>query len=527
MLTPLFFLKRTRSKGEIATINSDQHPGSDYALYVKGISKTYPNGIVANRDVSVSVMRGEVHAVLGENGAGKTTLVKIISGCLKPDSGEIYIEGRRVEIDSPLTAVSLGIGMVHQHFTLIPPFTVAENIALSLPMKGRLDLDKVKEKIRSVSEALNLKIDPDARIEQLPVGLRQRVEILRLLCQDVKILILDEPTSVLTPIEVEDLFKMIRELKSKGKSIIIITHKVREALAISDRVTIMRGGRVVKTLMTKETNEAELASLVVEGFCPSLKVEHGVRGEPLLLVKDLRVKGDRGEIAVKGISFSLHSGEIVGVAGVAGNGQKELVEAITGLRKVESGTILIKNSDLTNRPPRIIIRNGVAYIPEDRMRRGVILTMSVSENLVLKNFEDPPYSKGMIMDKAAMERSASELITRFGIKASDPWITVNSLSGGNIQKLVVARELSNGARILVAEQPTAGLDVKASEGVHQKMMELKSKGAGILLVSADLDEVVKLSDRILVIFEGKIVGEFTRDNCDMQKIARLMLGAPA
>ncbi|MCX8181747.1 MAG: ABC transporter ATP-binding protein [Candidatus Methanomethyliaceae archaeon] len=525
MQNPLFFLKRS-VEGKATTIQADQHPSSEYALYVKGINKTYPNGIVANRDVSVSVMWGEVHAILGENGAGKTTLVKIISGCLKPDSGEIYIDGKKVDIDSPLKAVSLGIGMVHQHFTLIPSFTVAENIALSLPLKGRLSLDHVKEKIKSVSEVLNLKIDPDARIEQLPVGLRQRVEILRLLCQDVKILILDEPTSVLTPIEVEDLFRMIRELKSKGKSIIIITHKVREALAISDRVTIMRGGRVVKTLMTKDSNESELASLVVEGFCPSLKIEHVGRGDPILLVKDLKVKGDRGEIAVKGISLVLHSGEILGMAGVAGNGQKELVEAITGLRRAESGTILIKNCDLTNNPPKSIIRNGVAYIPEDRMRRGVILTMSVSENLVLKNFEDPPYSKGMIMDKGAIERSASELITRFGIKASDPWITVNSLSGGNIQKLVVARELSNGASILIAEQPTAGLDVKASEGVHQKMMELKSKGVGILLVSADLDEIVRLSDRILVIFEGRIVGEFTRDNCDIQKIARLMLGAP-
>lgn len=525
MLTPLFFLKRSRVE---ATGNqADQPPGSEFALHVKGVNKTYPNGVVANRDVSISIMKGEVHAILGENGAGKTTLVKIISGCLRPDSGEIYVDGRRVEIDSPLKAISLGIGMVHQHFTLIPSFTVAENIALSLPMTGRLSLDQVKERIKSVSESLNLKIDPDVRIEQLPVGLRQRVEILRLLCQDVRILILDEPTSVLTPIEVEDLFRTIRELKSKGKSIIIITHKVREALAISDRVTIMRGGRVVKTLMTKETNESELASLVVEGFCPSLKIEHGGRGEPLLIVKDLRVRGDRGEVAVKGVSFVLHSGEILGVAGVAGNGQKELVEAITGLRRADSGTILVRDFDLTNRSPRTIIKKGIAYIPEDRMRRGVILTMSVSENLVLKNFEDPPYSRKMIMDKLAMERSASELISKFGIKASDPWKSVSSLSGGNIQKLVVARELSNGASVLVAEQPTAGLDVKASEGVHQRMMELKSKGVGILLVSADLDEILKLSDRILVIFEGRIVGEFSRDNCDIQKIARLMLGASA
>lgn len=525
MLTPPFFLKKP--KVEEVAHQADQKLHDEYALHVKNITKTYPNGIVANKDVSLSVMKGEVHAILGENGAGKTTLVKIVSGCLRPDSGEIYVGGRRVEVDSPLKAVNLGIGIVHQHFTLIPSFTVAENIALSLPLTGRLNLDIVKDKIRSVSESLNLRIDPEARIEQLPVGLRQRVEILRLLCQDVNMLILDEPTSALTPIEVEDLLRMIRDLKSKGKSIIIITHKVKEALIMSDRVTIMRGGKVIKTLLTKDTNETELASLVVEGFYPSLKIEHGGYGEPLLLVKDLEIKGDRGEVVVKDVSFVLHSGEILGLAGVAGNGQKELVEAITGLRRAESGTVLMKNCDLTNKPPRFIIQKGVAYIPEDRIRRGVILTMSLSENLVLKNFEDPPYSKKMIMDKEFMERSASELITKFGIKASDPWVNVNSLSGGNIQKLVVARELSNGARILVAEQPTAGLDVKASEAVHQKMMELRSKGVGILLVSADLDEIVKLSDRILVVFEGKVVGEFSRDNLDIQKIARLMLGAPA
>lgn len=525
MLTLPFFLKKTKVDEPVLQIAPQL--SSEVALFVKDITKTYPNGVVANKDVTLSVLKGEVHAILGENGAGKTTLVKIISGCLKPDHGEIYLGGRKVDVDNPLKAASLGIGMVHQHFTLIPSFTVAENIALSLPLVGKLNLDHVKEKIKSVSESLHLRIDPNARVEQLPVGLRQRVEILRLLCQDVTILILDEPTSVLTPIEVEDLFRMIRNLKSKGKSIIIITHKVKEALAISDRVTIMRGGKVIKTLLTKDTSETELASLVVEGFYPSLKIERRPSGEPLLIVKDIRVRGDRGEEAVKGVSFVLHGGEILGIAGVAGNGQKELVEAITGLRRVESGAIMVRNNDITNRPPRAVIQRGISYIPEDRIRRGVILSMTISENLILKNFEDPPYSRRMIMDKQKIERSASEMITKFGIKAPDPWVTVSSLSGGNIQKLVVARELSNGASILVAEQPTAGLDVRASEAVHQKMMELRSKGVGILLVSADLDEIVKLSDRILVFFEGRIVGEFTREAIDIHKIAKLMLGAPA
>ena len=506
---------------------SDSVPVTDgnYSIYVDGITKKYANGIVANNNVTFGVLKGEVHALLGENGAGKTTLMKILSGCLSPDSGSIYVEGKKVQIDDPMKAVRLGIGMVHQHLSLIPRFTVTENIALSMPLPGRLKLDVIREKIRAVSKNLGLQIDPDVKIEQLPIGLRQRVEIIRLLCQDVNILVLDEPTSVLTPLEVDELFRIIRGLKEKGKSIIIITHKVKEALAVSDRITIMRLGRVVRTLNAGGTSERELASLVVEGFVPSANGMKGQPGEPALIVKGLTVKGDSGRLAVKGVDFIVRSGEILGVAGVAGNGQKELVEALTGLRKTESGTSIMKCCDLANRPPQFIIKKGVSYIPEDKMKRGVILNLSISDNFALKCIGEEPYSKNMIVNQRKVDSRAQDLITRFGIKASDPCASVSSLSGGNIQKLMVARELSNGSILVIAEQPTAGLDVKASEAIHMKLQELRAKGVAIILFSADLDEIVTLSDRIAVMFDGKIVGEFSSGSLDMQRLSKMMLGS--
>jgi ABC-type uncharacterized transport system ATPase subunit len=506
-------------------VSTSKFTPENSSIIVKGITKTFPNGVIANDNITLDVKEGEVHALLGENGAGKTTLVKILSGCLTPDQGEIYVKGKKVRIEDPIKAGKLGIGMVHQHFTLIPSFTVTENIALSLPLSRRLDLKAVKEKIKQVSKNINLEIDPDTRIEQLPYGLRQRVEILRLLCQEVNVLILDEPTSVLAPLEVEGLFRIIRNLKAEGKSIILITHKVKEALAISDRISILRNGKIVKTLPTSSASESELASLIVEGFVPSLKVEKTEAGEVVLIVKGLCVRGERGEEAVKNIDMVLHAGEILGIAGVAGNGQKELVEAITGLRKIESGNMFLKGCNLVNKQPKFIINRGVSYIPEDRIKKGVILNMTVSENIALKNIEETPYSKNMILDKKAMDKAATDLIEKFGIRASNSCAMVSSLSGGNIQKLVVARELKQGSNLIVAEQPTAGLDVKGSEAVHQKLLELKVEGTGVLLVSADLDEIIKLSDRILVMFNGKFVGEFNRDNLDMQKMARLMLGS--
>jgi ABC-type uncharacterized transport system ATPase subunit len=475
--------------------------------------------------VTFEVIKGEVHALLGENGAGKTTLMKILSGCLTPDSGEIYVNGARVRISDPIQALKHGIGMVHQHFTLIPTFTVAENIALTISMSGKLDMKYVEGKIKEASRNINLQIDPNTKIEQLPIGVRQRVEILRLLCQDVNVLILDEPTSVLTPLEVEDLFRILSELKTRGKAIVIITHKVKEALAISDRISILRSGKLIKTIPAKDTNQSELASLIVEGFVPSLMIDRGEVGDPMLLIEGLTVKGDRGDEAVKNVNLILHSGEILGIAGVTGNGQKELVEAITGLRKSEAGKSVLLGCDLSNKPPRFVIDKGISYIPEDRMKRGVILNMTVSENLALKGIEDPPFSKRMMVNKRAMDSAAESLISRFGIKASDACAMTGSLSGGNIQKLVVARELTKKSKVVVAEQPTAGLDVKASQAVHESILELRGKGAGIILVSSDLDEVIKLSDRILVIFGGRFVGEFTYKDLDIHKLAKLMLGS--
>lgn len=518
-ITPLsspFFEKRE--------VNSTPQ-NEEYAIFLKNISKTFPNGTVANQDVTLGILRGEVHAILGENGAGKTTLMRIISGILKPDKGEIFIDGKPVKIRDPRDASRLGIGMVHQHFTLIPEFTVRENIALVLATSPWLDLKKVDEKIAAVSKDMGLEIDPESKIESLPVGKRQLVEILRLLCQDVRILILDEPTSVLTPIEVDSFFKMIMNLKSSGKTVVLITHKMKEALQISDRITVLRGGRVIRTIPTSEANEALLASLVVEGMLPAPTLVRGTPGDIILKVESLKVKDDRGRIAVDGLNLTVRSGEIVGIAGVAGNGQKELVEAITGLRKVESGAVKLSSQDITNKPTRFIIEKGISYIPEDRMHRGVVLTMGVHENLALKCIEKPPMSKSKIIDRRSMVKNAESLISKFSIKASDPCTSVENLSGGNIQKLIVARELSNGGLVLIAEQPTAGLDIKASEAVHQKLVELRSMGVGILLVSSDLDEIMKLSDRICVIFGGKIVGEFMPENLDVERLSRLMLGA--
>ncbi|MDI9644659.1 MAG: ABC transporter ATP-binding protein [Candidatus Verstraetearchaeota archaeon] len=480
---------------------------------------------MANFGITLGILKGEVHAILGENGAGKTTLLRMISGILKPDSGEIFIDGKSAKMRDPMDASRLGIGMVHQHFTLIPEFTVRENVALVLAESGWLDLKKVDAKIVEVSEKMGIEIDPEAKIENLPVGKRQLVEILRLLCRDVKILLLDEPTSVLTPIEVDSFFRIIRDLKSSGKTIVLVTHKMKEALKISDRVTVLRGGRVIRTVPTTEADEALLASLVVEGLAAPPVVKRGTPGDPILSIDSIIVKDDRGRTAVDGLSLVVRAGEIVGIAGVAGNGQKELVEAISGLRRVESGIITLSSQDITNKSTRFIIEKGLSYIPEDRMHRGVVLTMGIHDNLALKCIERPPMSKNWVIDRRSMINYAERLISDFSIKASDPCMSVENLSGGNIQKLIIARELSNGGTFLIAEQPTAGLDIKASEVVHQRLIDLRSRGAGILLVSSDLDEIIKLSDRICVMFGGKIVGEFFPENLDLERLSRAMLGA--
>ncbi|HEU4449603.1 MAG TPA: ABC transporter ATP-binding protein [Gaiellaceae bacterium] len=482
-------------------------------LELKGITKRFP-GVVANDAVGFDLVKGEVHALLGENGAGKSTLMNILYGLYHPDEGEILLNGKPVRIDSPRAAIDLGIGMVHQHFMLIPVMTVAENIVLAVePTKGPfLDIGAAEERVREISERFGLAVRPDARIESISVGMQQRVEILKSLYRGAEILILDEPTAVLTPQEAEELFEIIRSLQAEGKSIVFITHKLGEVLAIADRVTVLRRGKTVETLPREGATEESLARLMV-GREVLLRVEKtpAQPGEPLLTVEDLRVLDERKLEAVRGISFEVRAGEIVGIAGVDGNGQTELVEAITGLRKPESGRIASGEKDLTDEGARDCLDAGIGHIPEDRHRRGLVLDFSLAENIALHDYREEPDSKwGWLFPKRLIAR-AKRLLTEFDVRGGGPRTLASSLSGGNQQKVIVAREVSRDPRVLVAAQPTRGLDVGAIEFVHRRLVAERDEGRGILLVSFELDEVLSLSDRILVIYEGRIVGEYAPD----------------
>ena len=482
-------------------------------LELRGITKRFP-GVVANDHVDFDLVKGEVHALLGENGAGKSTLMNILYGLYHPDEGEIRLRGERVRIDSPRAAIDAGIGMVHQHFMLIPVLTVAENIVLGVePHNGPfLDLDAADEKVREISARFGLAVRPDARIDRISVGMQQRVEILKALYRGAEILILDEPTAVLTPQEAEELFQIIRSLQAEGKSIIFISHKLGEVLAIADRVTVLRRGRTIETVPREGATEEGLARLMV-GREVLLRVEKtpAQPGEPLLTVEDLHVLDERKLEAVRGISLEVHAGEIVGIAGVDGNGQSELVEAITGLRKPESGRIVAAGEEITNEGARGSLEAGVGHIPEDRQRRGLVLDFTLAENIALKDYCEEPDSKwGWLFPKRLLAR-AKRLLTEFDVRGGGPRTLAASLSGGNQQKVVVAREVSRDPRILVAAQPTRGLDVGAIEFVHRRLVAERDEGRAILLVSFELDEILSLSDRILVVYEGRVVGEYTPD----------------
>jgi ABC-type uncharacterized transport system ATPase subunit len=486
----------------------------DAALELRGITKRFGR-LVANDGVDFDLRAGEVHALLGENGAGKSTLMSILYGLYRPDEGEVIVDGEPVTIDSPRRAIDLGIGMVHQHFMLIPVMTVAENIVLADEPRaagGLLDARAAAARVRELSDRFGLAVDPDAVIEDVSVGQHQRVEILKALYRDARILVLDEPTAVLTAQETQDLFKVLRTLRDDGKAIVFISHKLGEVLDIADRVTVLRRGKRIDTVPAEGATEASLARLMV-GRDVLLHVDKAPlhRREPLLEVRDLHVRDDRDLPAVRGVDLTVHGGEIVALAGVDGNGQSELVEALTGLRRVEAGAVMVDGRDRTGAGARDIAAAGVSHIAEDRQRRGLVLNFSIAENLALREYRTPKMSTRGWLSSRRMIAGARSLIREFDIRGGEPETPAAALSGGNQQKIVIAREIAANPRVLVAAQPTRGLDVGAIEFVHQRLVAERDAGRGILLMSLESEEVRSLADRILVIYEGRIVGEFAPD----------------
>ena len=495
-------------------------------LDIEGLSKSFGT-VHANRDISLHVERGEIVALLGENGAGKSTLVNQIFGLIKPDEGRVVIKGDDTPVKDPKDAIRRGIGMVHQHFQLVPVMTVAENLILGHETlsNGMLDLDSAREMVRDLSKRYGLSVDPDAAIEDLPVGTQQRVEILKALSRKVDLLILDEPTAVLTPQETDELLAVMRELADGGTSIVFITHKLREVLAAADRVYVLRQGAVVGEVYADATDARGLASMMVgRDVVLSIDKEPATPGDDVLTVADLVVLDDRKLTAVDGFSLNVRAGEIVGVAGVEGNGQRELVEAIAGMRPVVSGRINLGTMDLTTSGAYETNEAGVGHIPEDRERHGLVGTYSIADNLVLNCYEDEPYSHRGVRNQAAIREHAEQLRTEFDIRSPSVLATAGSLSGGNKQKVVVAREMAAKPRLLMASQPTRGVDVGSIEFIHRRIVEARDAGAAVLLVSAELDEIISLSDRIAVVHAGKVVAEMPGGSVDRTEIGRLMAG---
>ena len=496
-------------------------------LELRGITKSFP-GVLANDHINLTLEEGEVHALLGENGAGKTTLMNILYGLYSPDEGEIFVRGRRVEIRGPGDAIALGIGMVHQHFMLVPVLTVTENVMLGVEsIKNGVFLDRAAaaRRIREISRQYGLHVDPDALVKTLPVGVQQRVEIIKLLYRQADILILDEPTAVLTPQEVEELFKVIRSLAAQGKSVIFITHKLKEVMAIADRITVLRNGRVVGTTTPSQTTEEQLASMMV-GREVLLRVNKKPArpGETVLEVENLEVLDDRGNPAVRGVSFEVRAGEVLGIAGVQGNGQTELVQALTGLRHPLAGRVRILGTEVTGAPPRHILERGVAHVPEDRQQDGLVLSFPVADNLVLNTYYLPPFARAGTLQQEVIFTVAEQRAREFDIRTPSILTPVANLSGGNQQKVIVAREFSRPIRLLIASQPTRGLDVGSIEYIHQRIIAKRDEGCAVLLVSPELDEVMSLSDRIAVMYEGRIMDILPADQATREEIGLLMAG---
>jgi len=491
---------------------------------MRSIKKRFP-GVLANDCVDFEARPGEIHALLGENGAGKTTLMKILYGIYQPDEGDILIRGSQVSIQSPREAIELGIGMVHQHFMLVPTHTVSENIVLGLRGKFFFPEQAARQRIKEFSDKYNLTVDPEARIWQLSAGEQQRVEIIKALYRGAQILILDEPTSMLTPGEAEDLFVIVRRMADEGNTIIFITHKLDEVMAVSDRVTVLRQGRVEATLKTTDTNKRDLARLMV-GREVLFRIEkEGVQtGDEVLRVNDLHALNDKGLPAINGVSLAVAQGEIVGIAGVAGNGQRELVETLVGLRPTIAGHIFVSGQEVTNRSPRDIIEQGVCYVPGERFT-GLVPEMNVAENLILKTYRDQCFGNGPFLNTREITGRADELISRYGIAVPGRDTPLKLLSGGNIQRVMLARETSGEPALLIAAHPTSGLDVGAIEFIWQLLLAERERGAAVLLVSEDLEEVFTLSDRIAVMFEGEFMGVVSANDADLEEIGLMMAGA--
>lgn len=509
---------------------------SKKVVEMKKITKKF-GSFVANDSIDLTVHKGEVHALLGENGAGKSTLMNILYGLYHQTSGEIYINENLVNMDNPNVAISNGIGMVHQHFMLVQPFTVAQNIILGTePTKGlgAVDMKKAIDDVKSISEKYGLFVDPMAKVEDITVGMQQRVEILKALYRGAEILILDEPTAVLTPQEIEELIQIIRNLTKEGKSVIIITHKLKEIKAAADHCTIIRRGKYIDTVKVSEVTEDDLAAMMV-GREVSFKVdkEEAKPKDTILKVENLVVRDNRKIAVVNGLSLEVKAGEILGVAGIDGNGQSELVEALTGLRKAESGSIKVNNQEVLNNKPKDVFNKGIKNIPEDRHKRGLILDFTVAENTVLQNYKDPRFSKRGILNKEAIEAHAKKIIERFDVRPTDFTNKARALSGGNQQKVIIGREVDNievskaasaEAQLFIATQPTRGLDVGAIEFVHKSLVKQRDEGNAVLLVSLELDEVMNVSDRIAVIYEGKIVGIVDAKDADENTLGFMMAG---
>ncbi len=523
------------------TLDSDSENTSDGSgrpdvpmLEMRGITKRFP-GVLANDSISFDVRAGEVHTLLGENGAGKSTLMKILFGMYAADEGEVLLNGRTVDVSSPSAAIDAGIGMIHQHFMLVPTLTVTENVALGLSHGVRPDLATVRSRILELSEQYGLAVDPDVRVWQLAVGERQRVEILKALYREIRLLVLDEPTAVLTPQEVDDFFVTLQALADDGRGLIFISHKLHEVMTLSDRITVLRDGRVVGSTTPDATNRQELAEMMVGRQVKLASSEAGgdvnrtpnvTRPDPRLVVSGLDVAGDRDGAApaVNGVDLEVAAGEILGVAGVSGNGQRELAEAIAGLRRPLNGSISLDGEELVGRGPRKIRESGLSFVPEERMRDGAIGDFSVSENLMLVDHNQPEHSSRGWLKLGALTQRAEEMVKRYQIKTPDVSTPTRSLSGGNIQKMIMARELSSDPAVLLAAQPTRGVDVGAAEYIHERLVAQRDGGTAVIVISEDLDEILALADRIMVMFEGQAVGTLDRADCSVEQLGLMMAG---